>query len=55
MSSIAALGDLKEHETVIDEETEWNPELPHSDYAISKYGAEMEAMRQTRRLRSGYC
>lgn len=45
VSSIAALGDLKEHETVIDEETEWNPELPHSDYAISKYGAEMEVWR----------
>jgi hypothetical protein len=21
------------------EEIEWNPEKPHSDYAISKYGA----------------
>ncbi|HQF48707.1 MAG TPA: NAD-dependent epimerase, partial [Flavobacterium alvei] len=27
------------------EETEWNPEKPHSDYAISKYGAEMEIWR----------
>jgi dihydroflavonol-4-reductase len=45
VSSIAALGDLKEHETIITEETEWNPELPHSDYAISKYGAEMEVWR----------
>jgi nucleoside-diphosphate-sugar epimerase len=45
VSSIAALGDLKEHETIITEATEWNPELPHSDYAISKYGAEMEVWR----------
>jgi nucleoside-diphosphate-sugar epimerase len=30
------------HETIITEEIEWNPEKPHSDYAISKYGAEME-------------
>ena len=45
VSSIAALGDLKEHEHVITEETEWNPEKPHSDYAISKYGAEMEIWR----------
>ncbi len=45
VSSIAALGDLKENENVIIEETEWNPELDHSDYAISKYGAEMEVWR----------
>lgn len=45
VSSIAALGDLKEHEHTITEETEWNPEKPHSDYAISKYGAEMEIWR----------
>ncbi|AND63635.1 NAD-dependent epimerase [Flavobacterium covae] len=45
VSSIAALGDLKEYEHKITEETEWNPELPHSDYAISKYGAEMEVWR----------
>ncbi len=45
VSSIAALGDLKEHETIITEETEWNPEQHHSDYAISKYGAEMEIFR----------
>lgn len=45
VSSIAALGDLKEHETIITEETEWNPEKYHSDYAISKYGAEMEIWR----------
>jgi dihydroflavonol-4-reductase len=45
VSSIAALGDLAEHESIITEETEWNPEKPHSDYAISKYGAEMEVWR----------
>lgn len=45
VSSIAALGDLKEYETIITEATEWNPEKNHSDYAISKYGAEMEIWR----------
>ena len=45
VSSIAALGDLKEGEQTITEETEWNPEKSHSDYAISKYGAEMEIWR----------
>jgi len=45
VSSIAALGDLASHETEITEATEWNPEAPHSDYAISKYGAEMEVWR----------
>lgn len=45
ISSTAALGDLAAHESVITEETEWNPEKPHSDYAISKYGAEMEIWR----------
>lgn len=45
VSSIAALGNLLEHETVVTEETDWNPEKEHSDYAISKYGAEMEIWR----------
>ena len=45
VSSIAALGDLKDHETITTEATEWNPEKHHSDYAISKYGAEMEIWR----------
>ncbi len=45
ISSIAALGDSTAQETTITEETEWNPEKPHSDYAISKYGAEMEVWR----------
>lgn len=44
VSSIAALGDPKEDE-LITEETDWNPEVRHSDYAISKYGAEMEVWR----------
>ncbi|MBF4471818.1 NAD-dependent epimerase/dehydratase family protein [Flavobacterium sp. HJJ] len=45
VSSIAALGDLAAHESIITEETEWNPEKLHSDYAISKYGSEMEIWR----------
>ncbi len=45
VSSIAALGSLKEHETTITEETEWNPEVLQSDYAITKYGGEMEVYR----------
>lgn len=45
VSSIAALGDLKPNEVLITEATEWNPEIEHSDYAISKYGAEMEIWR----------
>lgn len=45
VSSIAALGDLAPHETIITEDCEWNPEKPHSDYAISKYGAEIEVWR----------
>ncbi|MFV8465508.1 NAD-dependent epimerase/dehydratase family protein [Flavobacterium sp. LB1P62] len=45
ISSTAALGDLASHEKVVTEETEWNPEKSHNDYAISKYGAEMEIWR----------
>jgi dihydroflavonol-4-reductase len=45
VSSIAALGDPLLPGGVIDEETEWNPEVRHNDYAISKYGAEMEVWR----------
>jgi len=44
ISSIAALGDPINHQK-INEETDWNPEKDHSDYAISKYGAEMEVWR----------
>lgn len=45
VSSIAALGDLAQNETIISETSEWNPETYHSDYAISKYGAEMAVWR----------
>ena len=45
VSSIAALGDTKENEHSITEETEWNPEKLHGDYAISKFGAETEVWR----------
>jgi nucleoside-diphosphate-sugar epimerase len=55
VSSIAALGDVKDfdpnqasnlsQQNTITEATEWNPEIAHSDYAISKYGAEMEIWR----------
>ncbi len=44
VSSIAALGDPKPDE-LRSEESEWNPESYHSDYAISKFGAEMEVWR----------
>ncbi|MBF6607953.1 MAG: NAD-dependent epimerase/dehydratase family protein [Flavobacterium sp.] len=45
VSSIAALGDPLRPEDFVDEETEWNPERHHSDYAITKHGAEMEVWR----------
>lgn len=45
VSSIAALGDLLDYENSITESTEWNPEKNHSDYAISKYGGEIEVWR----------
>lgn len=45
VSSIAALGSLASNEKEITETTEWNSEISHSDYAISKYGAEMEVWR----------
>ncbi len=45
VSSTAALGDVLSTETPIDESAEWNPEVYHSDYAISKYGAEIEVWR----------
>ncbi|MDN3678161.1 NAD-dependent epimerase/dehydratase family protein [Flavobacterium paronense] len=45
VSSIAALGSSGPNQNDITEETEWNPEIQHSDYAISKYGAEMEIWR----------
>jgi len=45
VSSIAALGNLAQNETVISETTDWNPEAFHSDYSITKYGAELEVWR----------
>lgn len=55
VSSIATLGNLLQNnpsqkdelatQTKITETTEWNPEKLHSDYGISKYGAEMEVWR----------
>jgi len=47
VSSIAALGETIAKDKVITEKTDWNPELYHGDYAITKYGAEMEVWRGT--------
>ncbi|MEC4113059.1 NAD-dependent epimerase/dehydratase family protein [Myroides pelagicus] len=47
VSSIAALGETLSPDKTIDEKTNWNLELYHSDYAITKYGAEMEVWRGT--------
>jgi nucleoside-diphosphate-sugar epimerase len=45
VSSIAALGDPSSKKDIVTENTEWDSEKYHSDYAISKYGAEMEVWR----------
>jgi dihydroflavonol-4-reductase len=45
VSSIAALGDVEKKNEIIDENTVWNKEIFHNDYAISKYGAEIEVWR----------
>ena len=46
VSSVAAIGSsIKNKE--IDETAKWNPEDDHNDYAISKYGAEIEVWRGT--------
>lgn len=47
VSSIATLG-AAQGNGLITEESYWNPEAANSDYAISKYGAEMEVWRGTR-------
>lgn len=47
VSSIAALGETIAKDKIITEKTDWNPELYHGDYAITKYGAEMEVWRGT--------
>ncbi len=44
VSSIATL-DKKEGKDMIDENNEWNPENNNYDYAISKFGGEMEVWR----------
>ncbi|MEW7280726.1 NAD-dependent epimerase/dehydratase family protein [Aquimarina sp. 2201CG1-2-11] len=44
VSSIATLGE-NPISSQINEDTEWNPEIPNSVYAITKYGAEMEVWR----------
>lgn len=44
VSSIASLGNAKNSEWVTEELT-WNPAEDHNDYAISKYGAEIEVWR----------
>ncbi|MEY8849984.1 NAD-dependent epimerase/dehydratase family protein [Psychroserpens sp. XS_ASV72] len=47
VSSIAAIGHPMNPEQKITEDTEWNPEEDNSVYAITKYGAEIEAWRGT--------
>ncbi|MDB9961107.1 NAD-dependent epimerase/dehydratase family protein [Oceanihabitans sp.] len=46
VSSIATLG-KKDDNSIIDEETHWNPDADNSVYGITKYGAEMEVWRGT--------
>lgn len=45
VSSIATIGEATMSANLIAENTYWNPEVEHSDYAITKYGAEMEVWR----------
>lgn len=47
ISSVAAIGHHQNPETLITEETHWNSEADNSVYAITKYGAEIEAWRGT--------
>lgn len=44
VSSVAALGPGNKN-GVVNEQSKWNPEENHNDYAISKYGAEIEVWR----------
>ncbi|AVR45235.1 NAD-dependent epimerase [Christiangramia fulva] len=44
VSSVAALGSIPKQD-MTDEKLNWNPEENHNDYAISKYGAEIEVWR----------
>jgi dihydroflavonol-4-reductase len=46
VSSVAAIGkQLSKGESLLNEETPWNPSLAQSKYALSKYRAEMEVYR----------
>ncbi len=45
VSSIATIGEVNNPSNMRNEQSEWNPELNHSGYAITKYGAEMEVWR----------
>jgi len=45
VSTIAALGEPKADEIYITEESEWDVEKIHSDYALTKYAGEMEVWR----------
>ncbi|MFT4780778.1 MAG: dihydroflavonol-4-reductase [Psychroserpens sp.] len=47
VSSIAAIGNEPNKDTLVTEKTEWNPEVDNSVYAITKYGAEIEVWRGT--------
>lgn len=47
VSSIVAIGHKSNHNDLIDENTNWNPEEDNSVYAITKYGAELEVWRGT--------
>ncbi|MEM9679546.1 MAG: NAD-dependent epimerase/dehydratase family protein [Bacteroidota bacterium] len=47
VSSVAAIGHHSDPEKLITEDTPWNPEEDNSVYAITKYGAELEAWRGT--------
>lgn len=54
VSSISTL-DAEIGSQTIDENSKWNPELPHSDYAISKRRAEMEVYRTSEETGMNIC
>lgn len=45
VSSIATIGENIDPQKILDEKAIWNPESYHSDYALTKYGAELEVWR----------
>lgn len=45
VSSIATLDEINKKTSLFDENSTWNPHKRHSDYAITKNGAEMEVWR----------